>query len=876
MDKTKVHVIPHSHWDREWYFTTSRSTVYLVNHIKEVLETLEKNKKFKYFLMDAQSSLIEDYVKYCPEDVERLKKLIKEKRFFVGPWYTQTDQLVISQESVVRNMLYGSRIAKEYGHSMEIGYVPDAFGQGANMPQIYKQFGIDRFLFWRGVADNKLKKDEFIWIGSDGTEMLAEQIPFGYYYGGNIPENEKDLKEYLEKQISKLEEKSETGLIYFPNGFDQAPIRKNLPDLMEKFNEMDSKREYKISNPELFFDELEKSIKNKDNLTKLIGELTEAKHSRIHKTIFSTRMDLKQENNKIENFIANVLEPVLSISYSLGNRYPHKEIEEIWKLMFKNAAHDSIGGCNSDTTNKDIKFRYKLARDLSENLLELHMRLISEKIENKEEYNFTVFNPLPYNKNEVVKVKAYISDDKFRIYNDNGEDLEYEVLSRIDQTDYVLNQCILLNPSKKIYKPEKVYLAELLVNIKDVPSLGYSRFYLKPLDEKQDFDVEKTAEKVIENEKYKITLENNNTLTILNKINGKEYKNQMIFEENGDDGDSYNYSPPRKDMVISSTEATLLYIQTIKSNVHNELNLEFELKVPGNLEERAKGLKEKILKYTVKIELRKNEEIIRFNVKFRNEVYSHRVCVVFDTEVASEMSTADQLFGIIQRPVKLKELEVWEKEKWQEKPISIEPMQSFATLFDKNKGSAVITENIREYEIIGENFEKIRLTLFRTFGYMGKENLVYRPGRASGETIVKTPDAQLIGDLECDFALYLYESDFDNAKVAKIAKEYLTPFPVYQFSDFLNGRLIFSHRDEEKTLPQKYSLYNFSDTEAVMSTFKKAEDSENYIIRYFNPYLNKEVILDERVGKDTVKLTEIEKDEFKNTLKYCEFATYKI
>ena len=86
-------------------------------------------------------------------------------------------------------------------------------------------------------------------------------------------------------------------------------------------------------------------------------------------------------------------------------------------------------------------------------------------------------------------------------------------------------------------------------------------------------------------------------------------------------------------------------------------------------------------------------------------------------------------------------------------------------------------------------------------------------------------------------------------------------FVLYQFSDFLNGRLIFSHRDEEKTLPQKYSLYNFSDTEAVMSTFKKAEDSENYIIIYFNPYLNKEVILDERVGKDTVKLTEIEKDE---------------
>ncbi|HCD1062559.1 TPA: alpha-mannosidase, partial [Listeria monocytogenes] len=331
-------------------------------------------------------------------------KLIAEKRLITGPWYTQTDQLVISQESIVRNLLYGTRIAREMGHSMAVGYVPDAFGQGGNMPQVYKEFGISKFLFWRGVADNRLKQTEFIWRGDDGTEMLAEQIPFGYYYGANIPENEAELKTYLDEQIGALEEKASTPNVYFPNGLDQAPVRKNLPELVAKFNELDSTREYQIASPETFFADLEKDV---TDLPVIAGELTEGKHSRLHKSIFSTRADLKQANNQIENFLSNVLEPVLSISYSLGNRYPHNELAEIWKLMFENAAHDSIGGCNSDTTNRDVKHRYKFASDLATNLLDLNMRLISEKIEQKQPFQFTVFNPLPYEKSGVIKMTAY-------------------------------------------------------------------------------------------------------------------------------------------------------------------------------------------------------------------------------------------------------------------------------------------------------------------------------------------------------------------------------------------------------------------------------------------------------------------------------------
>ena len=181
--KRKVHVIPHSHWDREWYFNTSRSKVYLMKDLKDVLDTLESNQDFQYFMLDAQGSLLDDYIKWIPEDAERIKKLVQDKRLIIGPWYTQTDQLVISAESIVRNMYYGMKRCEDFGGYMNVGYVPDSFGQSGNMPQIYREFGIEDTLFWRGVSDDMVEHTDFNWRGDDGSVVFTTQIPFGYYIG---------------------------------------------------------------------------------------------------------------------------------------------------------------------------------------------------------------------------------------------------------------------------------------------------------------------------------------------------------------------------------------------------------------------------------------------------------------------------------------------------------------------------------------------------------------------------------------------------------------------------------------------------------------------------------------------------------------------
>lgn len=66
--KKTVHVVPHSHWDREWYFTTSRSKIYLMHDLKKVLDQLEKDNPYESFILDGQASLLDDYLKWRPQD----------------------------------------------------------------------------------------------------------------------------------------------------------------------------------------------------------------------------------------------------------------------------------------------------------------------------------------------------------------------------------------------------------------------------------------------------------------------------------------------------------------------------------------------------------------------------------------------------------------------------------------------------------------------------------------------------------------------------------------------------------------------------------------------------------------------------------------
>lgn len=828
-----VHVIPHTHWDREWYFTTSRSKVYLLKDLGDVLDNLEKNSGYDRFVLDGQSSLIEDYLTWRPEDKPRIKQLVIDGKLILGPWYTQTDQFVISGESIVRNLQYGIDIADTLGGHMNIGYVPDSFGQESSMPQIYRGFGIHDTMFWRGVSDEDSHYNEFIWQGEDGTKVNVYQIPFGYYIGGII--NEQHLATLMkEEPFASLVKRSKTNHIMFPNGFDQAPPRKDLPNVIEKLNTLNPKFHFVVSSIQEYVDAVKKE---QPKLNVLSGELTNGKNMRIHKSIYSSRSDLKKMNTQIQFYLTNVLEPVLTIGEHYGVKYPKEAIHHLWKLMFENAAHDSIGSCVSDTTNEDIYMRYKKVRDISTNLVEITLRQVAVQIKKPNQYDvtLTLFNTLPYKRSRIVQAIVYVPDLNFSLVNRNDRKIPFVIERAVDESEYILAQTIRLDPSKNFYVPTHVYKATISINVKDLPSMGYEQLYIKK-DHKTNERLTKAVQNSIENEFFKLTVERDGSLTIYDKEAQRIYTKQAVLEENGDDGDSFNYSPPRNDLILYSTQQKHT-VNISQSSLVSNITIKFDFKVPKTLAERQQKKLTTKMPVIMHIRLSKGSRIINFSIDIDNRLpLDHRLCVDFATGISSKASFADLQFGTIQRPVyRTKEMALWKKSKenWNEKPITIDTCQSFAALSNDQQTVAVLPQGVREYEIIGDRYSIIRLTLFRSYGMMGKTDLLYRPGRASGEKVIATPAAELNKKLSFSFGLYIKETNFEQAKVTQIAKTFNSPIQPYEYADFLNGRLIFKLDDVEQQLADQGSIL-YASGDLTLSVLKKAHHRSGYIARFYN------------------------------------------
>ena len=737
----KVHIVPHTHWDREWDFTLSRSKVYLMKDLEDVLNKLEEDNEFHHFVLDGQASLVADYLSWRPKEKGRIENLVRSGKLIIGPWYTQTDQFIASGESIVRNLMYGINYCDGIGGSMKIGYVPDVFGQSGNMPQIYKALGMDKVMLWRGLSDEEVYDSEFIWEGHDGTEIKAYQISCGYFLGALIDESKLD-KFISQDSVKEVIERSTTNQIYFPNGFDQAPIRKNLPDIVNKLNSLYEDYQFEISSIEKYTDavDFENPV-----LSKHSGEFTTGKNMRVHKSIYSSRADLKSLNTKVQHLLVNILDPTVSLGSILGITYPHGIIEEIWKLLFENSSHDSLGSCVNDVVNKEIYTRYEQIKELIDNLLELTLREVSERIGKKDlkELPVVIFNTLTENRSGYFDFKLFVPSKEIALF-DEGLEIEIEVKECLDRTDYILAQIIQLNPGKEHFVPEHIYEIQGRAYIEDVPAFGYKKLLIKESSSHET--LENKADKVISNDFYEVHINESGSLDILVKENKKWYKNQGVLEENGDDGDSFNYSPPRNDLVIAS-ENQKREVQITKNKLSSTIRILYNFHVPFDLYSRQQKNCNTEFPVILEVTLNKASKCIDFNVEIDNKLpLSHRLCVVFDAHFSNVVSIADTQFGTIQRPVyRKKEMDSWntDSRKWHEKPISIETCQNFVSLTNSEETMSVMPRGVREYEIIGESYNKIRLTLFRTYGYMGKENLVYRPGRASGDKNIATPDAQL-------------------------------------------------------------------------------------------------------------------------------------
>ena len=167
-------LVAHTHWDREWYLPFQQFRARLVGVVDYIMELLERDERFTSFTLDGQSVILEDYLEIRPENQARLRALVGAGRLVAGPWYVLPDEFLTSEEAILRNLLLGQVIARRFGHSMDVGHVPDPFGHIGQLPQILRGFGIESAMFSRGMGDEgETLGAEFRWRGPDGSEVLG-------------------------------------------------------------------------------------------------------------------------------------------------------------------------------------------------------------------------------------------------------------------------------------------------------------------------------------------------------------------------------------------------------------------------------------------------------------------------------------------------------------------------------------------------------------------------------------------------------------------------------------------------------------------------------------------------------------------------------
>lgn len=357
-------IISHTHWDRQWYRTAQEFRLELVKMIDSLIDLLLHNPDYRVFHLDGQTAIIEDYLALRPERVSTIIDLVEAGKLKIGPWYVQPDAFLASGEAMIRNLLKGTSDAKKLGGCTLVGWLPDPFGHPAQLPQIFANFGIESFVFARGLGD-QLEKEayEFIWESPHQDKVLAIHQRKGYYSGGNLayPSFWGDIHRYQAdhdsavKRLTELIQENETctcsHIIPIWNGSDHAYPEYSLPETIRYANRTMLSSAVRHASIEEYI----KLVQERAcNLQTVQAELRDARYEPILASVLSSRMWVKQINYRLERELERETEPLLILADLWGHPYPSYAVADAWTSLLQNHFHDAIGGCSKDEVYTEV------------------------------------------------------------------------------------------------------------------------------------------------------------------------------------------------------------------------------------------------------------------------------------------------------------------------------------------------------------------------------------------------------------------------------------------------------------------------------------------------------------------------------------------
>lgn len=528
----EIHVVSHTHWDREWRYPLQTTKTKLLDCMDHVIKILARDPDYRHFMCDGQMIMVDDYLDWRPEMRSAIERLCREGRLVLGPWYSLIDEYLVSGESVVRNLLKGYRAAEATGGVQKIGYAPASFGHISQLPQILAGFGFDTALFSRGLSSDVMPDMEYIWEGADGTRVLASHmvedstksnftkwvhlptvtqsdmnkepsiaqlngIPFfvcdqAYaprcvFYALN-PKYVVDVEAGY-KAVLKLKEHMLTRctvpVLLFLDGVDQMEANPYLTEILREVGGKLAKTTGdRLVHSTLtgYFNAVRKATAGK-TLRTLRGEMQYPNKffggCSFFGAVNMARLYQHIRNEQCENLVHRWAEPLASLAAMEGAPYPVAPLNAAWRYLFENHTHDCIAGCAVDAVHDNVMHRYDQVDQIAGDVMERSLQQLSLRVDlsdfEKHELALIAYNPLPFARTETVTCQLDFPNSEwvedFTLW-DGDREIPYQTTTR--HTEYRLMV-------KHLDFAQGIPLQRFEVSFRaeDVSPLGYKTFRVK-------------------------------------------------------------------------------------------------------------------------------------------------------------------------------------------------------------------------------------------------------------------------------------------------------------------------------------------------------------------------------------------------------------
>ena len=763
-----VHVVSHTHWDREWYHPAGRFRQRLVALIDELLENDSSDAPF---LLDGQAVILDDYAELRPERVTALARRLRNGSIEAGPWYVLADELIPSGEALVRNLLTGRRVLRRLGaEPPPVIYSPDAFGHTAALPLLAHGFGCESAIVWRGYGGSRWPTGDTVrWESRDGASVILFHLPpDGYEFGSSLPSIPADANERWRRVYTTLGRRSRTGVLLLQNGADHHALQGDLDGALDVLSAAAAPISVERSSLRRFARVLVKRARGVD-LPRVHGELRDSYgYTWTLQGTFATRARQKRRNAHVERLLVRDAEPWAAIASRAGGATRRHLVDAAWRSVLLSHPHDTLCGCSIDDVARAMDARLDDATAQATGIrddavLDLVGHDPVDARTRKTDWRSLVLvrnrAARPRGGIAELEIESFLADVSVGPGSRPPERVRQVVSPRLLHGDVPVQLLVTRRANRRTESPRH-YPDNDLVEIRRVvawlpPVAGYSITPL-PIDEGRGgappadigAGIVSATSETLDNGTLRVSLEQDATITLAASDGAWSIPRAISIEDVGDRGDLYTHSPFGP---VRTVERYVRSHLVHSGPLRGEIETRWRIVVPSAADRRLADARRGergagFVDLRVRLRLDAAAPFLRVIVDGLNGAMGHRLRVRFRTGVATPHVVADAAFG----PVDRVPIDVSDAERQVEAPPPTGPLHRYVSLFDTTRGATVYSDGLAEYEADASG--DVAVTLVRAVGDLSRNDLPERPGHAGWP--VPTPEAQMLGPFAGEFAVF--------------------------------------------------------------------------------------------------------------------------